>query len=330
MPTLPIGDIVATTIENRSRKAADNVTRNNGLLNRLQKRGSIEMVDGGSKIMQELEYAQNQTAMWYSGYENLNITPSQILTAAEYAIRQAAVAVTFSGLEELQNDGEERMINLIAKRVGNAETTLQSLISNGIYSDGTQPKEINGLQQLVAATPTNSVGGIDGNTWDFWRNITFGAVTDGGAAVTAANIVRYMDSIYVQLVRGADRPDIVVGDNNMWRLYNESLQPLQRISDPDTASAGFRNLMYQDAPVILDGGFQGYASDPVPPGGAPQGYMYFLNSKYVKYRPHPKRNFTAINPDRFSINQDATVRLVGWAGNLTISNRRLNGVLHPN
>lgn len=328
-PNPSIGDIVATTIENRSKKAADNTTRNNGLLNRISQRGTAQPFSGGRNIWQELEYAQNQTAMWYSGYETINVSPSQIFTAAEFPIRQAAVAVSISGLEELQNAGPEQMIDLIAGRVNNAETTLQALIANGIYSDGSQPKEISGLQQLVAVTPTNSVGGIDGNTWDFWRNITFGAVTDGGAPTTSANIRRYMDTIYFQLVRGVDKPDIVVGDNTTYRLFNESLQPLQRIEDPNMAKAGFMSLMYMGTPVILDGGFQGYASDVIPVGGAPSGYMYFLNTKYVKYRPHRSRNFTALNPDRYSINQDAVVKLMGWAGNMTISNRRLQGVLYP-
>ena len=30
---------------------------------------------------------------------------------------------------------------------------------------------------------------------------------------------------------------------------------------------------------------------------------------------------------RMAVNQDAIVKLIGWAGNMTISNRRLQGVL---
>src|SRR5215468_9345264 len=104
-PNPSIGDIVATTIENRSKKAADNISRNIALLNVLMRRGNIKTFDGGTSIWQELEYAQNQTAMFYSGYEVLNVAPSQILSSAQYAIRQAAGAVSISGLEELQNAG---------------------------------------------------------------------------------------------------------------------------------------------------------------------------------------------------------------------------------
>jgi hypothetical protein len=328
-PNPSIGDIVATTIENRSKKAADNITRTNALLNRMMKRGTAKPFSGGRNLWQELEYAQNSTAGWYSGYEQLNVSPSQILTAAEFPIRQAAVAVSISGLEELQNAGEEQMIDLVESRVKNAEDTLQALIAYGIYSNGTDPKSIGGLQQLVATVPTNSVGGIDANSWEFWRNITFGSITNGGAATTSANIRRYWDTIYPQLVRGTDKPDLLVCDNTNWRLFNESMQPLQRITNADMASAGFVTLEYMGAPVVLDGGFQGYSTDPVPVGGVPAGYTWFLNTKYVQYRPHRARNFVPLNPDRFSINQDAVVKLTAWAGNMTISNRRLQAVHYP-
>jgi hypothetical protein len=34
-----------------------------------------------------------------------------------------------------------------------------------------------------------------------------------------------------------------------------------------------------------------------------------------------------LNPDRFATNQDATVKLLAFAGNLTMSNASLQGVL---
>lgn len=329
-PNPSIGDIVATTLENRSREAADGVTRNNALLNRLKKRGTARPFDGGRTIWQEIEYTDNKTAMWYSGYEVLNVSPSQIYTAAEFPIRQAAVAVSISGLEELQNSGREQMIDLIGGRVDNAMNTLQNLLAAGVYSDGTQPKEVGGTQFLISSTPAvGTVGGIDAGQWPFWRNIAFGDQTDGGAPVTSANIRRYMDTVYPQLVRGTDRPDIIVADNTMWATYNESLQPLQRFTDAEMAAGGFMSVSYMgNIPVVLDGGFQGNVGDTVPLGGTPEGYMYFINSRYLHYRPHSRRNFVPISPERHSINQDATVKLAGWAGNLTVSNRRMQGVIY--
>jgi hypothetical protein len=55
--------------------------------------------------------------------------------------------------------------------------------------------------------------------------------------------------------------------------------------------------------------------------------MYFLNTEYIYLRPHAKRNFVEIGGDRSNPQQDATVKLLGWAGNMTISNSFLQGVL---
>ena len=211
----------------------------------------------------------------------------------------------------------------------------------GMYGDGTVTGSINGLQNLIADTPTSgTVGGIDRLTYLFWRNITYSAATDGGAAATSANIQRYMNSVWKQLVRGRDMPDLIVADGNYWQLYLESLQAIQRISTegsaPDLAEIGFQSLKYMNADVVLDGGFQGYSTDPLPlkvssdtsaVGGAPSNHMYFLNTGMIHWRPHSDYNMVPLDPERFSVNQDAMVKIIGFYGNMTLSCAFLNGVL---
>lgn len=316
-----LSEIVTTTLRNRSGKLSDNVTDNNALLMRLKKRGNVKPVDGGRTIVQELEYAENGTFKRYSGYETLNIAPSDVFTAAEFDWKQAAVAVSISGLEQLQNSGKEKIIDLLESRIKNAERTMMNNLSADVYSDGTADggKQIGGLQLLVADSPsTGTVGGINRASWSFWRNVAFDATTDGGAAATAANIQSYMNRVWLQLVRGTDRPDLIVADNNYFRLYWESLQAIQRITSDGMAQAGFSSLKFMDADVVFDGGYG---------GNAPTNHMYFLNTNYLHLRPHKDRNMVPLDPDRFSVNQDAMVKLTAWAGNMTLSNAFLQGVL---
>lgn len=322
-PSATMTEIVTTTLRNRTGKLQDNVSKNNVLLNRLKKKGKIKPVSGGRTIVQELEYAENSTFKRYSGYEVLNISPSDVFTAAEYNYAQAAVAVSISGLEMLQNSGDAAVIDLLESRIANAERTITNNIAVDCYSDGTADggRQIGGLALLVSSTPTTgTVGGIDRSTTigSFWRNKKFGAAADGGAAATAANIQTYMNRLWVQLVRGADAPDLLVADNNYWRLYLESLQSIQRIASDEMASAGFMSLKYMNADVVLDGGFG---------GGAPTNSMYFLNTNYLYFRPHNDRFFTPLGDERFAVNQDAMVKLIGFAGNLTLSNGFLQGAL---
>lgn len=319
-----LSEIVTTTLRSRTGQLADNVTSNNALLMRLKERGKIKPVAGGRTIVQELDYAENSTYKRYSGYESLDISPSDVFSAAEFNYKQAAVAISMSGLEMLQNSGREAIIDLLESRITNAERTMANNISADIYSDGTATNQIGGLQLLVADSPaTGTVGGINRATFSFWRNVAFDATTDGGAAATSANIQQYMNRVYVQIVRGADRPDLIVADNNYWRLYLESLQAIQRITDDKMAQAGFMTLKYMDADVVLDGGFQNSASN----GGAADNHMYFLNTNYIHFRPHRDRNMVPLEPDRFAVNQDAMVKLIAFAGNMTLSNASLQGVL---
>ena len=179
------------------------------------------------------------------------------------------------------------------------------------------------MAAAISTSPTSGTyGGINRATWSFWRNVAFDATTDGGAAATSANIQSYMNRVAVQLVRGTDRPDLIVADNNYYRLYLESLQAIQRIGSTDSGGAGFTSLKYFGAgfncDVFLDGGIG---------GSAPANRMYFINTKYLKFRPHRDRNFTAIGGDRQSVNQDAIVRLMGWAGALTCSGAQFQGIL---
>jgi hypothetical protein len=321
-PSSTLTEIVTTTLRNRTGKLADNITKNNALLFRLRKRGNVKTVSGGRTIVQELEYAENGTFKRYSGYEALNISPSDVFTGAEFNYAQAAVAVSISGLEQLQNTGEEAIIDLLESRIKNAEKTLVNNIALDCYSDGTADggRQIGGLALLVSNTPTTGVvGGIDASTTvgTFWRNLKFSGVTDGGGATTSANIQSYMNRLYVQLVRQTDKPDLIVADNNYFRLYLESLQAIQRITSNEMGEAGFDSLKYMNSDVVLDGGFG---------GGAPASTMYFLNTDYIYFRPHVDRNFAPIGDDRYAVNQDAMVKLVGFAGNMTVSNRRLQGV----
>ena len=318
-----ISDVIATTIQSRSGVIADNVTSNNALLMKLKQRGNVKTFSGGSTIMQELSFAANGNAGWYSGYETLPIAAQDVISAAEYTIKQAACPVTISGLEQLQNAGKEQIIDLLDGRMNVAESSMANLINTGLYSDGTAAggKQIDGLLKQVATTPTNTVGGIDRSTWTFWKNQTFKATTDGGAATTASNIQSYFNRLWAKLVRGNDRPDLIMVDNVYWGLYMASLQAIQRFTDSRTAQLGFVSVKFMDADVVLDGGMVMTGNTATPASTA-----YFLNSKYLFYRPHAQRNMVPLSPgQRYSVNQDAAVQILAWAGNLTSSGLQFQG-----
>ena len=320
-PNSAISDIIATTIQSRTGKIADNVTKNNALLSRLNQRGNIKTVSGGNVILQELSFAENGNAGYYSGYDILPVAAQDVISAAQYDIKQAACPVVISGLEQLQNAGKEQIIDLLEARMTVAESTMANLLAAGIYSDGTGTggKQITGLKAAVPAVNTNAYGGIDRATWTFWKNVSVDASTTLGAATSAANIQQLMNGVWASLVRGSDRPDLIVMDNAYWAYYMASLQAIQRFTSAQDAQLGFITVKFMDADVVLDGGVGGFMDAKT---------MYFLNTKYLHWRPHAQRNMVPLSPgQRYSINQDAAVQILAWAGNLTTSNSSLQGVV---
>jgi hypothetical protein len=123
-------------------------------------------------------------------------------------------------------------------------------------------------------------------------------------------------------VRGNDRPDLIYAGSTAYSTYLSSLQAIQRITDEKMGAAGFTAIKYYgsggSADVVLGGGIGGNQTAT---------RMDFINTKYLKFRPHKDRNFVAIGGDRQAVNQDAIVRLMGWSGALTTSGRQFQATL---
>jgi len=315
-----ITDIIATTIQSRSGELADNLTQNNAILQRLNQKGNVRPFSGGNVILEEIMYDDSATnnANSYSGYEVLNIAPDSPISAAQYKIAQYADSVTMSGLEMLQNSSKEAIIDLLDGRMQVSEARLLNRISGDLYGDGTGNggKNLDGLGAAVSATPTSGTyGGINRATWTFWRNqITTGA--------TSVNILSKMTDAAIKQIRGTDKADLIVAGNTMYSYYVGALQAIQRIAAEESGAAGFASLKFYgggtSADVVLGGGYGSQETAT---------YMYMLNTNYIFLRPHKERNFVPIGGERQSINQDAIVKLYGWAGNLTTSNSFLQGLL---
>ena len=312
-PNSSFTEVITTTLQGYSKQLADNVTSHNALLNHIDKKGN-KMPATGRTIVQELEYAENATAKWYSGYETLDVSPSEIFTAAEFNYKQLNGNVVISGLEQVQNSGKEAVHNLLKSRIKNLEKTLKNTVATALYADGTgtDGKELGGLQSLVADAGAGTVGGINSSTYTWWKNKIYDFSGEGITA-SATTIQAAMNNLWLQCIRGADKPDVVTAGTTYFNFYWSSLQDNQRFTSDDTAQAGFMNLMFMSAPVFYDD--QCTATK-----------MYMLNTDYLFLRPAKGREFVPLG-EKASVNQDAMVMPVVWAGNMTTSNRSLQGII---
>ena len=307
-----LSEIVTTTLRNRSKTLSDNVSNHNALLRRLRENGNQTSVTGRD-IVRELEYADNGTVQFYSGYETLDVSPSDVLSAATYDYKQLAGNVSISGLEQIKNSGTEAIINLLEARINVLEKSMMNSLSTSLYSDGTgtSGKEVGGLQLLVSDAGTGTVGGINSSTFTFWQNAQ---TTATSSAFSVANVQTDMNTIYLSLVRGADSPDLVMAGTNAYTAFLGSLQAIQRITSDDMARSGFTSLQYLNSDVVFD-------------SAANTNRMYFLNTDYLRLEVAASRDFVP-GEAKMSVNQDSLITPMFWSGNLTCSNRALQGVIH--
>jgi hypothetical protein len=318
-PNSTFTEMVTTTMRKHKRKVVDNVTKNNGLLTVMKERENIKTdASGGYEIAIPLSHSENATYQRYSGYDVLNVGASDVLSAAKFDWSQVAIHVTASGRELRMNDSEERMINLVKARIDVAMATAANNMSVDLYSDGALANQIGGLQHLITADGTGTVGGIVSGTYTFWKNKFNEIAAGGGTTVTYANLRTAMNTQWLAQTRGNDKPDLLVSSHDLYSIYEGGLQDLQRYADAKMAAAGFETLKYKTSSIIFDDNTNFATTAEL---------VYFLNTKYLYLMEHPRARWTE-DDERVPVNQDATVVPIYWMGAMCTSNRSLQGRIH--
>ena len=297
--------LLTTTLANYRDQLTDNIFTARPLTYMLNEKGRIRMLNGGTKIVEPLVYATNDTIGSYSGYDTISLTPQTGISAAEYDWKQYAGSISISGIEEAKNNGEQEIINLLEAKIMQAEESMREGFNTMFYGDGTgnSSKDWNGLGNLVESG--NTVGNINSSTYSYWASYE----ENTSAALTLAQMATAYNTISV----GNDHPDVVLTSQTLYEKYEALLQPNLRYTDTKTADAGFQNLLFKAAPVMYD-------------VHCTAGVFYMLNTKYLTLVGHSGKWFSQtafISPE----DVDARYALIMCYGNLTVRNRAKQGKL---
>jgi hypothetical protein len=307
------------------------------LLARLNAIRNVRSFSGGRTIIEELQFPHkhlpelllpeyfDQTKdvpfIWYSGYQPIDPEKKgyqafpqhgeevgTVFTASEYPIRQLAIA--FADSSKIDPDSD-----FVATTIKNFQNSFSHSVMWHVGQNS-----IHSLDQFVSSRPTvDVIGGIDRHQWKFWRNLAL-------TIDAKVNMLEAMELMYgrLLLVEGKNKvihPDLILMGQEDFDIYKNSLPEEKRIADPEYEALGFKSIMFRQATVVLDRTI----------GPAIDNYVirspriYFLHTKYFRFRFHENRNFCVLNADSFDLQPD--VRLIGWAGNLTASCLYAQGVL---
>lgn len=301
--TLTYDQLSSITEKKFMPKAVDNIFDSNPLLQRMKESGNYKKVDGGTSIIQPLEYAQNGSGGWYSGAELLDNTDTDVVTGAEYAWKQLYESISITGADERKNSGDAAKVDLVKTKVKNAEKTMADRLGTGLYSSSTVAKSIIGLGTIMSTSTT--VGGISGTDYSWWR-----------AQIDATNTtmtLSALQAIFNSASIGNDSPTVITSGRSRFNSFWNLLQPQQRFTDSKTANAGWASLMFNGTPWIVD-------------SHAASTHVYMINEKYFQLVAHPQADMK-FEPFQKPINQDVRCAKILWMGALCVSNRRMLGAL---
>lgn len=321
-----LNSITVSTLKNYMKKPIDNMSKNNFLLDALRKAKSVKKKTGGSAIRVNLEYAENSSFSYYNGYDPLNLNPSNPFTFADFAWKQASVAVIFSGRERKANAGVDALFDLIKQKITNAITTFENQIEKSMFSDGSGfgGIEVEGLKLLIADDPSvGTVGGINRATAgnEFWRNraIEIDAAGELNADPSKNTIQSIMNKMTNNLTLGGKiATNLIIQASDLYEMYDASLQAIQRITNAKQGESGYQYLSYKGIPVVNGGGIG---------GSCPAKKMYFLDTKGIQFNYLGTKMLDEITDTYQRMpNQDVFAKVWSFMGNMSITTPRTQGV----
>jgi len=281
-------------------KLVDNVFDSDPLLQRGKKKFK-QLIDGGTSIVQPLNYAQTTASGWYQGADTLSTTDNEQITSAQYEWKQIYANITISRRDELVNSGEAQIVNFVKAKTQIAEKTLIDKLGDGLYSAGTEAKAIGGLRLIVDSG--NTVGGIAQGSYSWWQSQENSSTT--------VTTMAALQSMFNTLCINNEHPSVIMTTRSIYNFYYALLQPQQRFMDSETAKGGFQSLMFNGTPFIAG-------------SKVPSSHLFMLNEAYLHLWVHKDEDMR-FEPFQKPINQNVRVAKIFSMLAFGSSNNRMHG-----
>jgi hypothetical protein len=339
--TLQYNALLSSTLFNYRRKLEDNISATNALWFFLKKKtdGAYEEVsDLGERMAVPLMYQLGNAAP-YSGYDILDMTPTDGITTSFWEWVQASASIVISGREKKLNRGEAKIISLLETKTKQAEMALQEGIGkwmqqgNGpnsataIQTPYTNP--LNGatfvepLPKLIAYDPTTSltVGNINQSTYTWWRNRTKNSTAGSFAAFR-----KELRALYNDCKKGpGGGPGLHLVDQATHEMYEMALESFHRNDSWKKADIPFENVLFRGHPVIWDEWVPDVQGGSITQSTT-SGTWQMIHTDFLKLKVDKQTNFHN-TPFQRPDNQDAESAQILWLGSLGTSHRRKHGVM---
>src|SRR5690606_29172976 len=226
---------------------------------------------------------------WFNVHDGFWLDEDRLLAAGIHVSDDANASPTRVEVEALAN--------LLEQNYRALKNGLQEHLAFETLRDGSQStKATPGLAHLVATTPTNVVGGIDSNTFAYWKNNT-------NTGITAADVIEEMEETYKACMKyGGILPDFIPCGLAFYENYvAQAVTAVERhqavvgrsgaTMDPSIDAVNFHGI-----PLVWDPTFE--ALDALLSTSTQTKTAYFLNRRALTLRPAKGEWMRTRKPER--------------------------------
>ncbi len=155
-PQIAYQQVLSMALEDRASRWQDIISNQIPLFDVLSRRGMWETYSG-PRIRPTLEFAM-PAIQWYRDYDFLQNDPQEFANDAYFVPKQAAVPVSLSMTEILNNRGRNQIKSVMREKIRNAEKGLAQGMDASQWGDGTafSGKALDGMGAAVPEVPTNT------------------------------------------------------------------------------------------------------------------------------------------------------------------------------
>lgn len=276
-------------------------------LNKMNKK----LVQGGYQIELPVMYSRFAAGGWYTGFDALNVAPSDTVKNAAFDWKQAYVPVTVDGRTLVRADSPQAIANFLSFYFGQAEMELAEIIGAAMWSTAPPTNQLDSVPVAVDnATLAATYGGLARSSNTFWN-----AQVDKTTTTLSFSL---MQTQFGAATFGGRHPTIILTDqheyNNFVALFSSTtyFERGPGAYDEVLAQAGWTNALFNNVPVVVD------SHCPLVTSGTGHS-MWFLNENYIYLIVAQGVDFKLedfITP----VNQDAMVSKLYWMGDLCFNN----------
>jgi hypothetical protein len=283
-------------------KFTDNVYGSNPVIKRFADKS--KKVDGGVKIQVPVIASTASAGGAYTDLGTLTITRDDQLTAAEYNWRQYYQAIRISQLDMMKAGGDAAKLDLVKAKLQIGEISMADNLGTGLFSNGGSDA-IDGFQAMIDDDTYGGIAVADMATW-----VSYLLANSGTDRPLTLGLLQQLIG---GCTYGKDVPTLLVAKQNVYDECYNLFQPHQRIESDEVGKLGFKSLMVNGVPLVVDSHMKAKT-------------IFAINENYAQLVIHKNNNMRKEHHASLETT-DSSLHKIFWAGNLTCSSRRTHGEL---